>query len=128
MKKKVKTSIIDSKSTTEFPKSDLRSYWKKATNSEKAEMNDRGFQELRDTQEMTVSEALRDSQYKLMRVRAQTRDRQQRHHDRSRERKISEGWLPGQKRVSPLTVLSLSQLFIGFVYWLLTETHNEFRG
>lgn len=94
----------NSKPTTEFPKSDLRSYWKKATDKEKAEMNERGFQELRDTQEMNTLEAFHNAQHKLTRVRAQVRDRQKRHRDRSRERKISEGWIPGQKRVSHLTV------------------------
>lgn len=67
-------------------------------------MNERGFQELRDTQEMNTLEAFRNAQHKLTRVRAQVRDRQKRHRDRSRERKISEGWIPGQKRVSHLTV------------------------
>jgi hypothetical protein len=92
--------IPTSQSTAKFPNSDLRSYWKKATTDEKVEMNNHGFQMLRNTQEVKASEAVHDAQRKASHLRAQARDHQQHHRDRSHERKINEGWVPGQKRVS----------------------------
>jgi hypothetical protein len=99
--------IPTSQSTTKFPKSDLRSYWKKATTDEKVEMNNQGFEMLRNIQEVNALEAVHQAQRKVSRLRAQARDRQQHHRDGSHEKKINEGWLPGQKRVS-LTFFSHS--------------------
>jgi hypothetical protein len=63
--------IPTSQSTTKFPNSNLRSYWKKATTDKKVKMNNHGFQMLRNIQEVKASEAVHHAQHKVSHLRAQ---------------------------------------------------------
>lgn len=77
----------------------LTSYWKVATSDQKAEMVSREFQKLRDNHEQYIEEHAHQERLRKSRVRALARECQQKHRDRSRERKITNNWVPGQKHV-----------------------------
>jgi hypothetical protein len=81
------------------PKSKITAFWKIATHGEKEETNQREFQKLRDNFETMAFNIAEEKRWKLARGRAQARDRQQTHRDRSKEKKMEAGWVPGAKRV-----------------------------
>jgi hypothetical protein len=81
------------------PRNKITSYWKIATPTEKEEMNQRHFQKIADNYEKATADAEEDKRRKLARGRTLVRERQQAHRDRSREKKIEAGWVPGKKRV-----------------------------
>jgi hypothetical protein len=106
------TSSLDQQRTPEAelsspppPKSRITSFWKIATPSEKEETCQSGFQQIRDRQELVAAIVAKDSRKKLERSRTLARERQQAHRDRSKERKMSSGWVPREKRVSILRTL-----------------------
>jgi hypothetical protein len=82
------------------PKSKITSFWNIASAAEKEEMSQSGFQSIRDRQEEVAANTAADARWKLMRGRTQARERQQAHRDRSKEKKMEAGWIPGEKRVS----------------------------
>lgn len=77
----------------------ITAFWKIATDAEKEETNQREFQVLRDNFEETAADIADEKRRKLTRVRTQARERQQTHRNRSKERKLEAGWVPGIKRV-----------------------------
>lgn len=81
------------------PKSKITSFWKIATQIEKEETNQREFQKLRDDFEVKAADIAEGNRQKLARGRMQARERQQAHRDRSKEKKMEAGWVPGEKRV-----------------------------
>jgi hypothetical protein len=93
-------------------KSKITSFWKVATPAEKAEMNSNDFQKLRDDQEGKAASFTNEAQRKLEGGRTLARARQQAHRDRSKEKKMKDGWIPGEsaKRVSNLSVRAICTL------------------
>jgi len=80
-------------------KSKITSFWKIATQIEKEETNQCEFQKLRDDSEVKAADIAEGNRRKLARGRMQARERQQAHRDRSKEKKMEAGWVPGDKRV-----------------------------
>ena len=62
-------------------------------------MTYRVFQQLQDKHEQETEEHAHQKTLSTSRVRALAHEPQQKHRDRSRERKIANSWVPGQKRV-----------------------------
>lgn len=79
--------------------SKITSFWKIATQIEKEETNQREFQKLRDDFEVKAANIAEGNRRKLARGRMQVRERQQAHRDRSKEKKMEAGWVPGDKWV-----------------------------
>jgi hypothetical protein len=82
------------------PKSKITAFWKIATHAEKEETNQHEFQKLRDNFEETTADIAEEKRRKLARVRTQARERQQTHRNRSKEKKMEAGWVPGTKWVT----------------------------
>ena len=80
-------------------------FWGQESIEEKTDRDHRGFEELRTTREQRELEEDRKTAMKRDRRRAYDRERQQEHREKVRERKVANGWKPGQKRVSQLIML-----------------------
>jgi len=77
----------------------MSSFWRKATEEEKNEHNQRTFQRLRETTEFREAEMARAAHQRKERLKEQNKESQQRGRARKRARKIAEGWEPRKKQV-----------------------------
>jgi hypothetical protein len=82
------------------PKGKLTLYWALATEDEKSDQDRRDFQRVKDRSEDLRLDGELARQKKKLLDREKTRLRVQNFRDRAREKKIEEGWIPGQKRVT----------------------------
>lgn len=78
----------------------LFSFWQRESVEEKTEHHYRDLEELRKTREQRTLAEDRMVAMRKDRQRALDRERQQVHRDKVRDRKVANGWKPGQKRVS----------------------------
>jgi len=78
----------------------LTSFWSVETVGEREVRVQWEFAALRDEADANAMDEAHLQQLKLLRKRAGDRERQQKHRDMVREKKIATGWVPGKKRVS----------------------------
>ena len=82
------------------PKGKITLYWRFATKEEKEDQDQRDFQRVADEAETMKMNGELIRQRKLTRQRAEVRERVQICRERQKEKKIEDGWVPRQKRVS----------------------------
>jgi hypothetical protein len=78
----------------------LLHFWSQESIEEKTDRDHQGFEELRTTRERRELEEDRMTAMKKDWQRAHDREQQQEHREKVQERKVANGWKPGQKRVS----------------------------
>ena len=80
--------------------SKLTSFWSVETLGERESRIQQEFAAFRDEADAIMMDEAHLQRLKLLRKRAGDRERQQKHREMVREKKIMEGWVPGKKRVS----------------------------
>jgi hypothetical protein len=78
----------------------LTSFWSLETVGEREGRVQREFAALRDEADANAMDEAHLQRLKLLRKRADDRERQQKHRDMVREKRVEAGWIPGKKRVS----------------------------
>ena len=95
-------AIVQKGSSGPLKNSKLTSFWSVETVDEREGRVQREFAALRDEADANGMDEAHSQRLKLLRKRAGDRERQQKHREMVREKKIAAGWIPGKKRVSLL--------------------------
>jgi len=93
-------AIVRKGSSGPLKNSKLTSFWSVETMGEREGRVQQEFAALRDEADANAMDEAHLQRLKLLRKRAGDRERQQKHRDLVREKKIAAGWIPGKKRVS----------------------------